>query len=137
MKIFICTSKAFYGDIADVVRDLKLKNFEVILPNNYETPHVEGEMRALGDIGHAAWKADMLRLQAQKAASADAVLVMNLKKNDIENYIGGAVMLEMYEAFRLGKKIFIWNPIPENMLRDEIKGMQPIVINGDISKINL
>ncbi len=135
MKLFICTSKAFYGDIAETIETLRLKGFELILPNNYETPWVEDEMRNLGDQKHGEWKADMLRLQAQKVASADALLIMNFKKNEQENYIGGAVLLEMYEAFRLGKNIYLWNPIPDNMLRDEIKGMQPIVINGNISLI--
>ena len=135
MKIFVCTSKAFYGDIAGTIADLKQRGFEITLPNNYETPYVEDDMRSLGDEKHGAWKADMLRLQATKVASSDALLIMNLKKNDIENYIGGAVLLEMYEAFRFGKPIYLWNPIPENMLKDEVKGMQPVIINGDLSLI--
>ena len=41
----------------------------------------------------------------------------------------------MYDAFRLNKKIYLYNDIPEGMLYDEIQGFAPIVINGDLSKV--
>lgn len=65
----------------------------------------------------------------------DSVLVLNFDKNGKKNYIGGATFLEMYDAFRLGKKIYMWNDIPHGILRDEIIGFNPIVINGDLEKI--
>ena len=52
-----------------------------------------------------------------------------------KNYIGGATFLEIYDAFRLNKKIYLYNDIPKGMLYDEIQGFAPIIINGDISKI--
>ena len=66
----------------------------------------------------------------------DAVLVLNYDKNkdgkNYKNYIGGATFLEMYDAFRLGKKIFLINDIPKGMLFDEIEGFNPIILNGNI-----
>ena len=41
----------------------------------------------------------------------------------------------MYDAFRLGKKIFMINDIPEGMLYDEIDGFSPIIINGDLDLV--
>ena len=43
--------------------------------------------------------------------------------------------LEMYDAFRLGKNIYLYNDIPEGMLYDEIEGFNPIIINGNLEKI--
>ena len=40
--------------------------------------------------------------------------------------------LGIYDAFRLGKKIFLWNEIPDGILKDEIDGFSPIIINGDL-----
>ena len=60
---------------------------------------------------------------------------MNFDKNGQKNYIGGATFLEMYDAFRLGKKIFMYNDIPEGLLSDEIIGFAPIVINGNLKNI--
>lgn len=41
----------------------------------------------------------------------------------------------MYDAFRLGKKIFLYNDIPTGMLYDEIEGFNPIIINGNLELI--
>ncbi len=38
----------------------------------------------------------------------------------------------MYDAFRLNKSIFIYNQIPKGILRDEIIGFKPIVLNSDL-----
>ena len=69
----------------------------------------------------------------------DAVLVLNYDKNKdgkiYKNYIGGATFLEMYDAFRLGKKIFLINDIPEGILFDEIEGFNPIILKGNIDLI--
>jgi len=67
---------------------------------------------------------------------ADAVLVLNLDKNGVENYIGGNTFLEMGFAHILGQKIFLYNPVPEiPHYKTEIIAMKPIVINGDLSII--
>lgn len=77
----------------------------------------------------------MLQTQAEKVARNDAVLVLNFEKAGQPNYIGGATFLEIFKAWELGKKIFLYNQIPEGMLRDELVGMGPTVINGDLSRI--
>src|SRR3989339_1162315 len=63
---------------------------------------------------------------------ADAVLVLNLDKHGIPNYIGGNTFLEIGFAHVLNQKIFFWNPIPEiPLIRPELEAMRPVVINGD------
>ena len=41
----------------------------------------------------------------------------------------------MYDAFRLNKKIYLYNDIPNGMLYDEIEGFGPIIINSDLDII--
>jgi len=66
----------------------------------------------------------------------DAVLVVNLRKNDIENYIGGNTFLEMGFAHILNQKIFLYNPIPHiDFYKTEIIAMKPTRINGDLTKL--
>ena len=66
----------------------------------------------------------------------DGVLVLNFDKSEEEkNYIGGATFLEIYDAFRLKKKVYLYNDIPIGMLYDEIQGFNPFIINGDLEKI--
>ncbi len=62
-------------------------------------------------------------------------LAVNIDKKGIKNYIGGNTFLEMGFAHVLDKKIFLLNEIPDISYKDEIKAMQPIILNGDLSKI--
>ena len=67
---------------------------------------------------------------------ADAVLVLNLDKNGIKNYVGGNTLMEIGFAHVLNQKIFMYNPIPETTYcKSEIEAVRPVVINGDLSKI--
>ena len=73
--------------------------------------------------------------QEIKIVANDAVLIINYEKNGQRNYIGGATFLEIFKAFELEKLIYLMNPIPEGIFTDELKGMSPIVIYRDLSKI--
>ena len=81
----------------------------------------------------------MYKQSEEVISNMDAVLVLNFDNEKdgfvYKNYLGGATFLEMYDAFRLGKKIYLYNDIPEGILYDEIVGFNPIMINGDISKV--
>lgn len=67
---------------------------------------------------------------------ADAILVLNLDKGGVPNYIGGNTFLEMGFAHVLQQRIFLYNPIPENPLfKSEIEAMDPVVIFGDLGQV--
>ena len=61
--------------------------------------------------------------------------MLNFEKNGQVNYIGGATFLEIFRAFDIGNKIFLYNPIPQNIFEDELKAMDPTVINGDLKLV--
>ena len=139
MKILIICSKNFYSKIEEVKKNLEEKNNEVFLPNCYDDPATEQRMWDLGKEEHQKFKAKMYKQSKDTISEMDAVLVLNLDKEKdgevFKNYIGGATFLEMYDAFRLDKKIYLYNDIPKGMLFDEIEGFGPIIINGDLSLI--
>ena len=139
MKILIICSKKFYSKIEEVKKILEEKNIEVFLPNCYDDPTTEQRMWDLGKEEHQKFKAKMYKQSEDTISNMDAVLVLNLDKEKngliIKNYIGGATFLEMYDAFRLGKKIYLYNDIPNGMLFDEIDGFGPIIIKGDLNLI--
>jgi nucleoside 2-deoxyribosyltransferase len=141
MKIFIICSKKFYSKIEEVKKDLEKKNFKVFLPNCYDDPSAEQKAWNLGVEEHQKFKARMYKQSENTIKKMDAVLVLNLDKEKdgkiLKNCIGGATFLEMYDAFRLGKRIYLYNDIPDGILYDEIEGFAPIVINGDLELINL
>jgi len=67
---------------------------------------------------------------------ADAVLVMNVDKNGVSNYIGGNTLMEIGFAHVLDQQIFLLNPIPEiPFYKSEIEATKPVIIYGDLTKI--
>ncbi|MEK6859670.1 MAG: hypothetical protein AABX54_02535 [Nanoarchaeota archaeon] len=106
-----------------------------MLPNSYDEPFKEEEMKKLSTEEHSSWKRQMMLLHEPKIKQNDAILVLNLEKNNQPNYIGGATFMEIIKAWELGKKIFFYNPIPDNIFKDEILGINPIIINQDLSRI--
>lgn len=135
LRVFIISSKAFYDRIPPIKEYLEKKGHRIFLPNCYDCPETEAKYR--GTKEHAAWKSSMIEHSEEVISSVDSVLVLNYAKNGVENYIGGATFLEMYDAFRLGKKIYMMNDIPEGILKDEIIGFNPIIIHGDLEKLEL
>ena len=139
MKILIICSKQFYSKIEEIKRVLEEKNIEVFLPNCYDDPLTEQRMWNLGKEKHQEFKAKMYRQSEDVIKNMDAVLVLNYDKEKegkiYKNYIGGATFLEMYDAFRYEKQIFLMNDIPKGMLYDEIEGFGPIILNGNLEFI--
>jgi len=135
MKIFICCSKYLYHNIPKIKEELEKAGHEITLPNSYESPFKEEEIKLIGKEEHSKWKGDMIKLQDNKVRKNDAVLILNFEKNGQPNYIGGATFLELFRAWELGKKLYLFNPIPENILKDEICGFNPIILKGNLSLI--
>jgi hypothetical protein len=135
MKIFVICSKKFYDRIPEIKEALEAAGHVVTLPNCYDDPATEGRYRSLGKADHARWKSEMFKHSTDVIEENDAVLVLNFDKGDFKNYIGGATFLEMYDSFRLGKKIYLYNDVPEGILKDEILGFDPVVIDGRLEKI--
>jgi len=148
MKITLCGSIAFFNQMLEIKKELEMSGHEVKLPPT-EVADENGNMipvaeyyklrkEAKEDTGWI-WerKAEAIKNHFDKVAWSDIVLVLNITKNDIANYIGANTFLEMGLAFHLGKKIYLLNPIPEIACKEEILGMKPIVIANDLSKLEI
>jgi hypothetical protein len=87
---------------------------------------------------HKVWKkkGKAITTHFRKIDASDCILVTNYEKKGIENYIGGNTFLEMGYAYGTGKRIFVLNELPKTSIyKEELLGMQPSILNGEISKI--
>ena len=66
---------------------------------------------------------------------ADAILVANCDKKGIKGYVGSNTLMEMGLAFHLDKPIYLLNSMPEMGCKEEILGMQTIILNHKLEKI--
>jgi len=111
---------------------VKGKNGNIITVQEYYKLRKENT-----DDGSWIWerKKEAMKNHFDKVALSDAVLVLDHQKNKINGYIGANTLIEMGLAVHLNKLIYLLNPIPEISYKEEILGMKPIVISGDLSKI--
>ena len=85
---------------------------------------------------HQKYNMDAIREFWNMMQGADAVLVLNYDKNGIKNYVGGNTLMEIGFAHVLNQKVFMLNPIPKmQYCKTEIEAVNPIILNGDFSKI--
>lgn len=135
MKIFMMCSKSFFASVDKIKKDLEDLGHIVLVPIWFDTPDLEQKVKQMGQKEFSSFKKEMMEKSRNTLKDIDSILVINNTKNNIENYIGGATFLEMYEAFKLWKGIYLFNDIPEGILYDEILSFNPIILNWDFKKI--
>jgi len=146
MKITLCGSIAFIGEMLDAKKKLEAAGHKIQMPP-LEVPDEKGNMIPVKEYWDmrkstnmtSGWlwdrKEESIRNHFGKIEWADAILVFNYSKNNIENYIGGNTFLEMGHAFHNRKPIYLLNPIPEILYKEEILGMKPILVSGNLALI--
>lgn len=143
MKIYVLGSNAFIHDMVRVKDALRSLGYDGWIHPHYEA-FVRGDKvgilkRAMkSDSEHAAVKRenDYLRVHYRHICESDAILIVNLEKNGVRNYIGGNVLIEMGQAYVNDKTIFLLNNIPtEVSYVSEIECMDPICLDGHLENI--
>jgi len=146
MNITICGSIAFFDEMVDTKKKLESLGHTVKIPPT-EVQDGEGNMIPVkqyysirkAETANSGWvwerMAQVMKSHFDKVAWADAILVLNHTKKEIKGYVGANTLLEMGLAFHLNKPIFLFDQIPELSYKEEILGMQPILIQGDLNQV--
>lgn len=138
----VCASASFYPKVIAESDDIEKYGINLILPMT------AAKMKADGSENNEAiidWskspsgyhsKALHIREHFKVIEKSDGILVMNYEKHGMKDYIGPNVLMEMSTAFYLDKPIYILNGIPQDSpLIDEILGLEPIFLYGDLAQI--
>jgi hypothetical protein len=155
MKITVCGSIAFYSEMEAVRDKLVKQGHEVKIPElTLEAPEEFGGDKKVyfgkyveenGGIdafpaGHAIYKlkGGAILDHFEKLKWCDSVLICNYEKRGVEGYIGGNTLIEIGVGFYLKKPIYILNQVSSELsYKVEILGMDPIILDGDLSKIKI
>ena len=134
MKITICGSLKFFTRMVAIQELLERMGHEVLMP--IEVPGLDywsedGSIRVKAKRAH-----DLIGEHFRKIEKSDAVLVVNMTKGDIENYIGANTFLELGFAHYLGKRIYLLHPIPNQpYILDEVLAMGAKIMDGDVRNL--
>ena len=138
----ICCSASFYNQALEIKEKLEKMGFQVKVPLGAtrlkEDKGFNPEAHKSSYIEKEDWhiKAELIKIHFKKILEADAIVVVNFEKHDTLGYIGGNTLMEMALAFHYKKPIYILSPVSkESSFYEEIMGMQPIFLNGDLNKI--
>lgn len=153
MNITLCGSIGFYTKMVSIRDELMAHNHKVRIPEIakeipakygsgkkiYFDQYIEynGGLEAF-PAKHAIWnlKESAIKDHFKKIDWCDGILVVNQTKKGIQGYIGGNTLIEIGVAFYLKKLIYILNPISSELsYKQEILGMKPIILEGNISLI--
>lgn len=142
MIITICSSLNFTKEIDVVAGQLRNEGHHVYIPKtaeeiingNISLEQIKKE-KETGEISKRAASFDAIKTHYDKIMKSDAILVINIEKNGVRDYIGPSVFLEMGFAHVLGKRIFLWNNVPSVPWTDEMMSMNLHIISHDIGKI--
>lgn len=146
MKITLCGSLMFIDDMCSARDALSALGHEVKLPPDFvdngmggqisvKDRYIASKVATIHDDKIWTMREMAMRNHFDKVEWSDAVLIINPEKKNIPGYIGANTLLEMGLAFHLKKPIYLYHQIPEIDYKEEILGMKPFVIDGDLSKI--
>ena len=135
MKIVVCGSMIFSEEMMDIKAGLEKLGHSVVLPRNAERYAKSQLALETKNPVQNKIKYDLIRTYYQEIKAADAILVLNYDKGGIDNYVGGNSFLEAGFAHILKKKVYFLFGIPKMLYSDELKALQPIIIDNDLTKI--
>ena len=106
MKITLCNSISFIEEAKKIRKELINKGHKVFV-----APYMDSsleELKILVDKENYInnLKPRFIKEHFDNILRSDAILVINLEKNEIKNYIGGSTFAEIVFAFYNNKKIF-------------------------------
>jgi len=133
MKLAICSSMAFAKEMIQLKKNLEKLGHDIIIQDDVEQ-HANGEITE-----EDKWRKleiNPFKTYFEEIKKVDAIIVNNLEKRGIKNYVGPNTLIEMAFTQILDKKIFLLNPSPtEVSYYDEIEAMSPVILNGDLTLI--
>lgn len=132
MKITICGSIYHKDNMLLAKESLEQLGYEIEIPDMSERE----DYTTFPEAERAAAKNKLVQQHLDKIISSDSILVLNEEKNGVKGYIGGNTLTEMAFAYSQKIEIFMLNATPDLGYADEINGMLPIVLDGDINSID-
>lgn len=130
-RIVICGSMAFYANMVEQRRLLRELGIKSIIPD--PDKGVFHEM-AEDDSFTLKRTVSMKHIRRVRDGKTFGILVLNLDKHGIPDYIGPNSFAEIAVALAHYKRIYLYQGIP-TFYRDELVAWAAVPLNGDLSRL--
>jgi len=142
MKVYVLGSNSFVNEMVKTKDELRALGLDGWIHQDYQD-HVDGVVKAIpethglnGESADFKRAHDYINQHYKHILESDAIIIVNLEKKGIKNYIGGNCLMEIGMAYVNKKKVFLSNDMPTDLpYLDEIKAMDPICLHGNLSNI--
>lgn len=135
--ITVCGSMHFAKEMLDVQRQLNQVGFRAHVPVIKDEADAKIESGNAMEAIERKIRHDYIAAHYRLIRHSEAILVLNHPKHGTDGYIGGNTLMELGFAHTQHRQIFLWeDPDPNSPYLAEIQATQPIVIHGNLSKIN-
>lgn len=136
-QVIICGAIVAADEIIAAQKELEAMGFAVEIPWGVKRYIGAGYQHMSEEARHENKKRhDLITAYYERIQKSDIVLVVNVEKRGIKNYIGGNTFLEMGFAHVLKKPLYVLNPLPDVSYRSEIDAMNLRVLNGKLSALS-
>jgi diphthamide synthase subunit DPH2 len=132
-RIVICGSMSSYSLFSHIRNFLSDEGFSVIIPDSDE--EILQKFPKINFDEHKR-KASFNYLTKIKDPATRAILAVNPKKYEIDNYIGPNTFAEIAVAFAQKKKIYILYSYPA-MYEDELLAWNAVFLNGNLDQLKI
>jgi hypothetical protein len=120
----------FYSKMEEQKAFLRKSGIPSIIPDPDDEPNSLWEK----DFPSMKRRSSMKHIRRIRAGKTFGILVMNLDKHGIHDYIGPNTFAEIAIAFAHSKHIFLYQGIPD-FYQDELVAWQAIPLNGNTSRL--
>ena len=120
-RVVLCGSKRFKDEILQLGEELKNRGYDAVVPREFIVDMKKKD-------------ASLLHFKEISDERTDAVLVVNEKKEDLDNYIGANSFAEVAMGFFKGKKVYLKNDIYPPY-EEELFGWDVIPLKGNIDEV--
>ncbi len=135
-KVTLCGSTKFFDKMVSTKEELEKKGFIVEMMTPFLDKQEDDDVYK--DYSNKVWdiKKNAILAHFRLIKWADAILVVNEEKNGIAGYVGGNVLMEIGFALWYNKKIFYLYETPKEVsYREELFGVKPIILGGNLDKL--
>lgn len=130
-RIVVCGSMAFYVNMLEQKQHLRQSGIHALIPN------IDDQlMEPISEEIHqkAKRQASMRHIRRIRDEKTFAILVVNIDKYGIRDYIGPNSFAEIAIALAHYKRIYLYQGIPD-FYKDELLSWQVIPLEGNLSRL--